>query len=79
MTKRDGRKTWTKEEELILKLYYDILPASEIAKILGRTAYAVRHKASRLGIAKKRRGKYPKHLLPIAWHINAGYIKTHSK
>ena len=79
MTKRSNRKTWTKEEELILRLYYDLLPATEIAKILGRTEWSVRHKARKLGIAKKQRGKFPKHLMKLIPHINDSYIKSRDK
>jgi len=68
-----GRK-WTKEEELILRLYYDLLPASEVAKILGRTEWSVRHKARELGIAKKQRGKFPKYLMKLVTLIKDKYI-----
>ena len=69
---RRGR--WTKEEELILRLYYDLLPSAEIAKILGRSEWSVRHKARVLGIAKKQRGKFPKYLLKLIPHIKDKYI-----
>ena len=68
-----GRK-WTKEEELILRLYYDLLPSAEIAKILGRTEWSVRHKARALGIAKKQRGKFPKYLMKLLPLIKDKYI-----
>ena len=73
------RRKWTKEEELILRLYYDLLPSAEIAKILGRTEWSVRHKARKLGIAKKGKGKFPKHLMKLIPHINDSYIKSRDK
>jgi len=79
MRRRKSGSEWTKEEELILRLYYDILPSSEIAKILGRSKNAVRKKAKKLGLAKKRRGGFPQHLKPILRHIKDNNINSEDK
>jgi len=55
-----GRR-WTKDEIFILKTYYGILSASEIAKMLDRTVYSVYHKAQELGLKSDYpRGRKPK-------------------
>ena len=79
MRRQKNGSEWSKEEELIIRLYYDLLPASEIAKILCRSERAVRNKARRLGLAKKRPGKVPKHLKPILRRINDNYIYAEDK
>ena len=76
MRRQKNGSEWSKEEELIIRLYYDLLPSSEIAKILGRSENAVRKKAKKLGLAKKRRGGYPKHLKPLVRHIKESYINS---
>jgi len=79
MKRRKNGTEWTKEEELILRLYYDLLPSSEIAKILGRSENAVRKKAKKLGLAKKRRGGFPQRLKPLLRHIKDNYINAEDK
>jgi len=76
MRRRKDSSEWTKEEELILRLYYDLLPASEIAKMINRSERAIRSKARRLGLAKKYSGKCPKYLKPLMRHIIENYINS---
>jgi len=64
-----NNRRWTKAEITILKAYYHILPAREIAKMLNRTENAIRCKAYELGIIHKRKGNFPKALRGIANHI----------
>jgi len=79
MKRQKKGSEWTKEEELILRLYYDILPSSEIAKILRRSENAVRNKARRLGLANKQRGGFPQRLIPLLRRIKDNYINSEDK
>ena len=64
-----NNRRWTNAEIIVLKAYYHILPAREIAKLLNRTENAIRCKAYQIGITRKRRGNFPKALRGIANHI----------
>jgi len=64
-----NNRRWTDAEIIVLKAYYHILPAREIAKILNRTENAIRCKAYQLRITQKRKGNFPKALRGIANHI----------
>jgi len=58
-----GGNVWSREEIAFLRKYYRQFPTSWVARQLGRTAYAVRYKASDLSIKKAR---------PSVWRANTG-------
>jgi hypothetical protein len=57
MTKRPlvANRPWTSGEEAQLRAMAQIKPAAVIARQLGRTEEAVRHRAFKLGISLERR------------------------
>jgi len=59
----NGGNTWSREEIAFMRKYYKQYPTSWVARQLGRTAYAVRYKASDLSIKKAR---------PSIWRANSG-------
>ncbi len=59
----NGGNVWSREEVAFLRKYYKQYPTSWVARQLGRTAYAVRYKASDLSIKKAR---------PSVWRANTG-------
>lgn len=49
------RKTWTEEEDAVLKKYYESVPLNLLVKhIPGRTEDACRNRAGKLGLSKLR-------------------------
>jgi len=54
MLRKNEMKPWSKKDIEKLKRLYPNLPTDEVAKILGRTVKAVKHKAYALGIKKQR-------------------------
>ena len=62
-TRGNGGNVWSREEVAFLRKYYKQYPTSWVARQLGRTAYAVRYKASDLSIKKSR---------PSVWRANSG-------
>ena len=63
VTRGNGGNVWNREEIAFLRKYYKQYPTSWVARQLGRTAYAVRYKASDLSIKKSR---------PSVWRANTG-------
>jgi hypothetical protein len=63
VTRGNGGNVWSREEISFLRKYYKQYPTSWVARQLGRTAYAVRYKASDLSIKKAR---------PSVWRANTG-------
>ena len=61
-TRGNGGNVWSREEIAFLRKYYKQYPTSWVARQLGRTAYAVRYKASDLSIKKSR---------PSVWRANS--------
>jgi hypothetical protein len=59
----NGGNVWSREEIAFMRKYYKQYPTSWVARQLGRTAYAVRYKASDLSIKKAR---------PSVWRANTG-------
>lgn len=59
----NGGNVWSREEIAFMRKYYKQYPTSWVARQLGRTAYAVRYKASDLCIKKAR---------PSVWRANTG-------
>jgi len=59
----NGGNVWSRQEIAFMRKYYKQYPTSWVARQLGRTAYAVRYKASDLSIKKAR---------PSVWRANSG-------
>jgi hypothetical protein len=63
----NGGRPWSTKEIAFLRKYYRINETAWVARQLGRTAYAVRYKASDLSIKKAN---------PSVWRGNTGTTKS---